>query len=187
MIRLLPAFGQRPIRSRAVSRARLESNAWLREQCGGIRGRVLSIGSGDDQDHEGCRYRDYFPLASEYVTSEVDEQAGCELVLDVRAMDVLDDGSFDCVFCSGVLEHVDDPQAAMAEIERVLRPGGLLLLGVPFRQAIHMRPNDFWRFTEYGVRVLLERLEILEVHPVDDIDPPGFPAAYWTRAVKRIT
>lgn len=41
------------------------------------------------------------------------------------------DGAFDVVVCEQVLEHVDDPRAALVEIARVLRPGGRLVFGVP--------------------------------------------------------
>ena len=41
------------------------------------------------------------------------------------------DATFDVVVCEQVLEHVDDPRAALVEIARVLRPGGLLVAGVP--------------------------------------------------------
>ncbi len=169
-----------------ASQSRIESNHWLRTRCAGISGRVLSIGSGDDRDGEGGRYRDYFPLATAYVTSEVVSRPDCELVLDVRAMPELADRSFDCVYCSGVLEHVDDVFSATAELHRILKTGGTLLLGVPFRQAIHLPPTDYWRFTEFGVRALLARFgfEIDEMMPMDASEP-AFPAAYWTRATSR--
>lgn len=41
------------------------------------------------------------------------------------------DASFDIVLCEQVMEHLDDPAALVAEIARVLRPGGLLVAGVP--------------------------------------------------------
>ena len=63
--------------------------------------------------------------------------------------------SYDCIFCSGVLEHADDFQAGIGEIARTTRRGGLLLLGLPLRQANHLAPHDYWRFTEYDIRHLL--------------------------------
>jgi SAM-dependent methyltransferase len=168
-----------------ASRSRVESNRWLKARCGAVTGRVLSIGAGDDRDGEGGRYRQYFPLAEEYVTSEVVPRPDCDLVLDVRSMPQIRDASFDCIYCSGVLEHVDDPFAAAAELHRILRPGGTLLLGVPFRQAIHLAPTDYWRFTEHGVRSLLQRFGFT-VHETAamDAEPPAFPAAYWVRAAR---
>jgi SAM-dependent methyltransferase len=166
------------------TRARVESNAWLARHAADVTGAVLSIGSGHDRDKVGGRYRDYFPLADSYTTSEVSAEFGCDLVLDVRAMPELGDGAFDCVYCSGVLEHVDDFQASLREITRVLKPGGVLLLGLPFRQAIHGAPYDFWRFTVHGIQFLLR--DDYDVVALDGIDAsvPNFPASYWVKAVR---
>lgn len=164
-----------------MSPARAASNALLRRWCAPIEGRVLSLGSSSDQDGAGSTYRQYFSHAAAYVTSELAPHPHCDLVLDARAL-TLADGSFDAVFCSGVLEHVDDCHAAVAEIRRVLVPGGVALIGVPFQQAIHRAPQDFWRFTEYGVRWLLRACASVEIVPIGD--DPKFPWSYWVRAVK---
>jgi SAM-dependent methyltransferase len=167
------------------SESRRESNRWLKHHAADIEGRVLSIGSATDEDNEGGRYRDYFKNCSSYTTSEATSEFDVDLVLDVRSMPQLQNDSFDCVFCSGVLEHVDDYLSGLKELTRILRPGGILLLGLPFRQAIHMAPNDYWRFTEYGLRHMLrDDYEILELAPIDN-SVPDFPAAYWIKAKKQ--
>jgi SAM-dependent methyltransferase len=168
-----------------VSRARRDSNAWLRRHAAGVSGKVLSIGSGSDEDGQGGRYRDYFVSAESYTTSEIRPMRGCDLVLDVRAMPEIASGSYDGIFCSGVLEHVDDYAAGLKEITRVLAPRGVLLLGLPFRQDIHMEPHDYWRFTEYGIRHLLrDAYDIEDVAGIDSLRR-SFPASYWTLAHKR--
>ncbi len=168
-----------------ASQSRQESNNWLRYNAANIEGCVLSIGSDTDEDNNGGRYRDYFKKCSSYTTSEATLEFNVDLVLDVRSMPQVQNGSFDCVFCSGVLEHVDDYLAGLKEITRILRQGGILLLGLPFRQAIHMAPNDYWRFTEYGLRYMLrDDYEILELKSIDN-SVPNFPAAYWLKAKKR--
>jgi len=163
----------------------MESNRWLAAQTATIQGSVLSIGSADDSDGAGRHYRDYFTRADSYTTSEYIPYPGCDLVIDVRHMPQVSDASFDCVFCSGVLEHVDDYDAGMREIRRVLKPGGVLLLGLPFRQKLHLAPTDYWRFTEFGIRMLLQRTgyQIDEIVPID-ASVADFPAAYWSRATK---
>lgn len=179
MVRLYHRLWARPTRGRRLS------NAWLREQAADVEGRILSIGSGHDRDKEGGRYRDYFGRGASYTTSEVGAAFGCDLVLDVRAMPEIADAAFDCVYCSGVLEHVDDFRAGLSEMTRILRPGGILLLGLPLRQAIHGAPHDFWRFTEHGIRWLLAPdYEILRLDPIDT-RVAGFPVAYWAKARRR--
>ena len=167
------------------SAVRKETNGWLKLHAAEIRGNVLSVGSGTDEDGEGRKYRNYFKGCSSYKTSDMDKEFRCDLTLDIRAMPQIPEGSYECVFCAGVLEHVDDFQSAFKEITRVLKHDGILLLGVPFRQAIHAAPYDYWRFTEEGVRYMLrENYEILEFKSMDDVIP-SFPSAYWIKAKKR--
>ncbi len=163
-----------------MSPGRAESNAILRDWCAGITGRVLSIGSSSDDDGSGTPYRDYFKSASWYVTSEP-TPGTCDLVLDIREM-WLDGCSYDAIFCSGVLEHVDDCHAAVRECWRVLKTGGAFLVGVPFAQPLHRAPQDFWRFTEYGVRFLLRAFQIDDLRAIGS--DPKAPSAYWVRARK---
>jgi len=73
------------------------------------------------------------------------------------------DKSFDIVLCMAVIEHLEDPKVAIAEIQRVLKPGGKILVSVPFLFPIHDSPNDFWRFTKYGLKVLFKDWDIEEL------------------------
>jgi len=163
-----------------MSKARTLSDAVLLKWSAAVRGDILSIGSADDRDGRGRRYRDYFPHARSYTTSEV--TPGADLVLDVRSMPSIADGAYDAIFCSGVLEHVDDCHAAVAECYRVLRPGGLFLVRVPFNQRLHRVPQDFWRFTPYGLQYLLRAFTIEAIEAIGD--DPKHPWTYWVRARK---
>jgi SAM-dependent methyltransferase len=59
------------------------------------------------------------------------------------------DGQFHAVICSELLEHVPDPVAVPAEIHRVLRPHGIVLICVPFMNKIHGDPYDYGRYTDF--------------------------------------
>jgi 2-polyprenyl-3-methyl-5-hydroxy-6-metoxy-1,4-benzoquinol methylase len=80
--------------------------------------------------------------------------------LEYPAFDLLHSeapGQFDVVICEQVLEHVTDPDAAVRTLGRLMRPGGWLLVSTPFLIRIHAAPDDYWRFTPSGLRLLLER------------------------------
>jgi SAM-dependent methyltransferase len=66
----------------------------------------------------------------------------------------LETASVDAVIVQAVLEHVIDPDRVVAEIHRVLRPGGLVYAETPFMQQVHAGPYDFRRFTSSGHRWL---------------------------------
>jgi len=78
-----------------------------------------------------------------------------EIVADIQNMPQVETERFDTIICTQVLEHVPNPFEALAELHRILRPGGRLLLTVPFLNNYHMEPDDYWRFTEYALKHLL--------------------------------
>ena len=64
---------------------------------------------------------------------------------------------YDTILCCEVLEHLPRPELALAELYRLLRPGGHLILSVPFLCRLHEEPHDYFRFTEHGLAELLSR------------------------------
>jgi SAM-dependent methyltransferase len=64
------------------------------------------------------------------------------------------DGHFDTIFCNAVLEHTPRIDQVMGEFSRILRPGGHLIVGVPFLQPFHADPWDFRRYTQMGLQEL---------------------------------
>ena len=61
------------------------------------------------------------------------------------------DETFDAVLCTQVLEHLEWPRESVKEMHRVLRSGGHLFMTVPMAQTEHQAPNDFFRYTSYGL------------------------------------
>ena len=76
-----------------------------------------------------------------YVTADLDPE-GVDVQLDITAMP-FEDGSFDAILCSHVLEHVADDRAAMSELHRVLMPGGWALVLVPLDASRKTTYEDF--------------------------------------------
>jgi SAM-dependent methyltransferase len=114
------------------------------------RGRVLDIGCGMQP------YRALLgPEVSEYVgLDRLHEFSKPTVVGSVEALPFAD-ASFDVVLSTQVLEHVPEPDRALAESVRVLRPGGRIILTVPGVWPTHEAPHDYWRFTRFGLTQLL--------------------------------
>jgi SAM-dependent methyltransferase len=112
----------------------------------------------------GCGTRPYEYLFPEgvYVGVDVEESGrGTELkspdyFYDGKTLPFPDD-CFDGVISTEVLEHVPDPQLYLHEAARVLKPGGSLILSVPFVFGEHESPFDFFRFSQFGLTKLLTK------------------------------
>lgn len=63
---------------------------------------------------------------------------------------------YDRIVFNQVLEHIPDPRAVLAELHRVLKPGGQIICTCPLFYEEHQRPYDFYRYTQYGLRLLFE-------------------------------
>jgi SAM-dependent methyltransferase len=116
------------------------------------RGRLLDIGCGNKP------YENMFTgLVSEYVGCDVVQSSEKKVDILCRATAIpLPDASFDTVLCSQVIEHVADHRGLLREAFRLLRSGGILILSGPLYWPPHEKPYDFFRFTEYGLRYLLD-------------------------------
>lgn len=92
-----------------------------------------------------------------------------DLIIDLNEpLAVLGSSSFDVVLLSDVLEHIAEPGPLICEIQRILRPGGRLVLNVPFIYWIHEAPYDFYRYTRYALERFIREagLEVIEVVPL---------------------
>lgn len=109
--------------------------------------------------------------ASSVTRLDIEPNHDPDVIGDVQRMGELADGSFDTVVSTQVLEHVASPDMAMGEFHRVLRPGGILILSVPHLSMLHDVPNDFFRFTEFGLRSLCVEagFEPVQVVPVGGV------------------
>lgn len=120
-----------------------------------ITGQVLDIGCGSQP------YRQLFPV-EKYIgidTANSGHDHGGEMIdLEYDGQTLpLPDQSFDAVVCFEVLEHVFNPAKFLTEINRVLRPGGKVLITVPFVWLEHEQPYDFARYSSFGLRDLFTK------------------------------
>lgn len=129
--------------------------------------RVIDVGAGDAPYRELFDHHEY--LTSDWEHSLHEELPAVDIVAPADSLPV-DDGSFDAVLFTQVLEHLAEPGAALAELLRVLRPGARLYLTAPLVWELHELPYDYYRYTSAGLRHLLERagFEDVEVEPRND-------------------
>jgi SAM-dependent methyltransferase len=91
-----------------------------------------------------------------YIACDLGYNPACpvDMVADARRMP-LKAGCADWVFLSAVLEHCPNPADLLTELNRLLKPGGRLLLSAPHFHHLHGEPHDYYRFTRFGLNHLM--------------------------------
>jgi SAM-dependent methyltransferase len=127
--------------------------------------RILDAGAGEG------RYKAYFAHLN---YAGIDLAVG-DTAWNYSGLDVVGDlgqlpfraGAFDLALCLEVLEHLPEPQQALTELARVLRSGGRLYFSVPMSWHQHQKPHDYFRYTSFGLRYLLDRagFDVCELRP----------------------
>lgn len=121
--------------------------------------RVLDFGCGEKP------YYPYFAHAAEYVGVDSCPGPAVDVVLKEGEILPFPDGHFDLSLSSQTLEHVSDPRAVVAELRRVLKPGGRVAVSAPFCFPYHAAPQDYWRFTRSGFETIFKDFAEVEVRP----------------------
>jgi SAM-dependent methyltransferase len=98
---------------------------------------------------------------SGYVNLDLFAVPGVDVAADAHKLPFRD-GLFQRVECDAVLEHVKSPEDVMAEIRRVLAPGGYAHLVTPFCHPFHEYPKDYRRFTIDGLKELAQGMEVVD-------------------------
>lgn len=124
----------------------------FRQEINRPQARVLEIGS-RQVVHGGESKRGLFPNCS-YVGFDYYADPNTDVVGDAHELSKFFGCEFDAVFSLAVLEHFAMPWVVAAEINKVLKVGGLTFHSTHFAFPIHERPWDFWRYTDQALRIL---------------------------------
>ena len=135
--------------------------------------KILDAGAGEQPYKAWCQHLEYVSQDfGEYDSHKIQEglqpadfdTSNVDIQSDITAIP-LPDASFDVVMCIEVLEHVPDPLSAFRELDRLLKPGGLMIITAPFASLTHFAPYHFSTgFTKYFyTNILTEGYIILEI------------------------
>jgi len=130
-----------------------------------VNGRVLEIGAGGNILKEK-----YARKADDWISTDYDMRSSLDIRCDGMSLPFVEE-SVDVIVCIDVLEHVPNPELMMSEFSRVLSKGGVLILSTPFFFYLHEAPNDFYRFSKYGLekRVASSGLKVIETKPTSGL------------------
>ena len=87
---------------------------------------------------------------------------GVDKIVDYYRLPFKDE-SFEIILCTGLLEHLKEPEAALKEMKRVLKPKGKILLSASSAFSVHDAPEDYFHFTPYGLEYLLQKQNWKEI------------------------
>jgi ubiquinone/menaquinone biosynthesis C-methylase UbiE len=132
---------------------------------------VLDAGAGR------APYRDLFSHAryetADFLAVKGKKYVEPDYVCDLAEIPVEGD-RFDHVLLTQVLEHIPEPPLVLAELYRVLAPGGLILCSVPLFYEEHQKPYDYFRYTQFALRKLFEDAGFAKAADTDAVSG-GFP------------
>lgn len=136
---------------------------FLRPHLPHMHGDVLDVGCGE------MPFRSLLPEDVRYTGIDVKaaDDFGMRRRPDIVEFDGLHipfpDARFDHILCTEVLEHAENPVGLIAEMRRVLKPGGTLVVTVPFSARVHHAPHDYQRFTRYALATMFASFSDVEI------------------------
>lgn len=123
----------------------------------------------------GCGQKPYKKMMSDICKSHI----GVDHSDSIHTLDNVDligtayniptaDNKFDSALCTAVLEHLEEPDKAIKECNRILKTGGMAIYSIPHIWHLHEEPRDFFRYTKYGIEYLFEKnnFKIIELIPL---------------------
>ncbi|HBE71757.1 MAG TPA: SAM-dependent methyltransferase [Planctomycetaceae bacterium] len=123
-------------------------------------GQVLDAG-GKKNDKRGV-FRPPEDGVASWTYVNIDSRSEPDILADLQHLPI-PNATYDVVLLAEVLEHLEFPEAALQELARVLRPGGKLVMTVPFLYAVHADPYDFQRWSPSKFIAVLSSLGFEDV------------------------
>jgi SAM-dependent methyltransferase len=126
---------------------------------------IIDIGAGE------LKYKRYFAhckyFSNDLCVGDSDwNYTGIDIVSSAYELPVEHD-KFDSILCIQVLEHLDYPDLAFGEFQRILKSGGRAYVSCPLIAGEHQQPHDYFRYTKFGLTALAERhgFRVISIEP----------------------
>lgn len=122
-------------------------------------GKLVDIGCGSKF------YINYFTQVDKYIGIDIANNAA-DIIADAKFLPIKSD-SIDIVLCNQVIEHDPEPDKIITEIYRILKEESILILSAPQMGRLHGEPNDYYRYTKWGLKYLLKngmKIEVIKSH-----------------------
>lgn len=149
------------------------ADAYLERNAEKFRGILYDLGAGESPYKRWLlQYVDKYVAVDWSASMHVTKP---DVVADLNKPLPIEDSAADTVISLSVLEHLCEPQTMLCEAFRILKSGGCLVLQVPWQWSIHEAPHDYFRFTPYGLKYLLEKAGFGDV----DIEPQSGFFTMW--------
>ncbi|MDP2638729.1 MAG: methyltransferase domain-containing protein [Candidatus Azambacteria bacterium] len=137
---------------------------FLRDNSQFIKGDVIDVGCGNS------KYKSMilkFDNVKKYTGLDFFVSNNADIVTDLNKKLPVENAKYDSAICISVIEHLLEPQLALDEIYRVLKPGGYLLLTTPWIYPFHGEPSDCFRYSRFALKHMLEKsgFKLVSVQP----------------------
>ncbi len=112
---------------------------------------------------EDVNYQPYFPNAYAVTKRTYVE---CDMYMDLYYKDLskIPDNSYELVFCTGLLEHIPDPQRIVDDLRRICKVGGKVVVSASSVFSYHEGPDDFFHFTPYSMELLFSEFSSIDMN-----------------------
>ena len=118
-----------------------------------------------------CKKDVFLPYIKKYIGIDWENSLHnpkADIFCDLNKKINLPDESIDTAFSASVMEHLNNPWQFVKEVNRILKKDSYFIIQVPFQWWIHEAPYDFYRYTPYGLKYILENngFKVIEISPV---------------------
>ena len=138
------------------------SDSFLEKYSIVIKGTLYDLGCGERP------YESFFlNYCSKYIGvdwSDTMHNLKADIIADLNQPLPIGCGDADTIVSISVMEHLKEPQNFLNECHRILKPEGYLILQVPFMWHVHEAPHDYFRYTRFGLKYMLEKAGFAEIN-----------------------